>query len=72
MYLTIYFICMKTTLNIDEQLLNEAMKIVNARTKTEAVELGLKELVNRAKREKLARLFGKEPNVEQVPRRPGE
>ncbi|MDY6990835.1 MAG: type II toxin-antitoxin system VapB family antitoxin, partial [Thermodesulfobacteriota bacterium] len=35
----------KTTLVIDEELLDAAMKAVGARTKKEAVEAGLKSLV---------------------------
>lgn len=59
---------MKTTLNIDNELIKEAMEAVSARTKTEAIELGLKELINRSKRERLASLFGKEKNIS-LPRR---
>lgn len=38
---------MKTTVVIDDDLMSEAMKASKARTKREAIELGLKELVRR-------------------------
>lgn len=41
---------MRTTLDIDEQLLAEAMRVSGARTKTETIEAGLREIVRRAAR----------------------
>jgi Arc/MetJ family transcription regulator len=41
---------MRTTLDIDGALLEEAMRASGARTKTEAIEAGLRELVRRAAR----------------------
>lgn len=38
---------MKTTVVIDDELLKEAMKVTKSRTKKEAIETGLKELVRR-------------------------
>ena len=38
---------MKTTIVINDELLKEAMKVINARTKKEAIEAGLRELVRR-------------------------
>jgi Arc/MetJ family transcription regulator len=59
---------MKTTINIDENLLQEAIKISRARTKTEAIEIGLKEIIASHKRKELANLFGSQKNLS-VPRR---
>lgn len=60
---------MKTTINIDEDLLMEAIKISNARTKTEAIEIGLKEIIATHKRKELAGFFGSEKNLTPPPRR---
>ncbi|MDD5095502.1 MAG: type II toxin-antitoxin system VapB family antitoxin [Dehalococcoidia bacterium] len=38
---------MKTTIDINDALLDQAMKVTGARTKREAVEAGLKELVRK-------------------------
>ena len=38
---------MKTTIVIDDDLLKEAMKVSRSKTKREAVETGLRELVRR-------------------------
>lgn len=68
MYLYGYNIHMKTTINIKDDLLKEAMKISGAKTKTEAVEIGLKEIISSNNRKRLANLFGSEKNVT-LPRR---
>lgn len=44
---------MRTTLDIDGRLLREAMRRARARTKTETVERGLKELINAERRRSL-------------------
>ena len=48
----------KTTLVIDEELLDAAMKAVGARTKKEVVEAGLKSLVRDRNREALRKGLG--------------
>lgn len=50
---------MRTTLDIDVRLLRDAMRRSGARTKTEAVERGLQELINLAKLGYLRTLRGK-------------
>ena len=50
---------MRTTLDIDEQLLKEAMARSKVRTKTEAVERGLQELIHAERRRRLWSLRGK-------------
>lgn len=49
---------MRTTLDIDGRLLKEAMARAGTRTKTEAVERGLQELINAERRRSLIRLRG--------------
>jgi Arc/MetJ family transcription regulator len=48
----------KTTVQIDESLLAEAIKTLGAKTKKEAIEAGLKYLVKRKNREALRRELG--------------
>ena len=50
---------MRTTLDIDERLLREAMTRARASTKTEAVERGLQELINAERRRSLLLARGK-------------
>jgi Arc/MetJ family transcription regulator len=38
---------MKTTVEIDDDLIREAMKALNVRTKREAIETGLREVLRR-------------------------
>jgi len=61
--------CMKKTLHIDEQLLNEAKSASGAKTDTEAVRLGLEALIRRRAYERLRALRGSEPGARDVPRR---
>ncbi len=50
---------MRTTLTIDEELLNEAKELSGARTKKEAIEVALEEFIRRRKAKKLLELEGK-------------
>ena len=59
---------MRTTLNLDEDLVEEAMAVTGARSKTVVVHLGLRALVEAAARHRLAALAGKIPDV-RAPRR---
>jgi len=49
---------MRSTIDIDEKLLDEAKALTKAKTKKEVVNLSLKELIRKKKRERLAGLFG--------------
>ena len=60
---------MRTTLNIDEELLEEARRLSGAATKTETVERGLRALVAQEAARRLARLAGRHPEMEVVRRR---
>jgi Arc/MetJ family transcription regulator len=48
----------KTTVQIDESLLEEATRAIGAKTKKEAIEAGLKYLVKRQNREALRKELG--------------
>jgi len=49
---------MITNIDIDEDLVAEAMKLSGARTKREAVDRALREMVSRAKRPRLRDVWG--------------
>ncbi len=50
---------MRTNIVIDDELMEEALKVSGARTKREAVELGLRTLVRLARQSRLRRYRGK-------------
>lgn len=60
---------MRTTLNIDDQLLDEAQRITGMSEKAALVREGLRALIERESARRLARLGGSEPQLESVPRR---
>ena len=60
---------MKKTLNIDDELLKEAMDACGAITGTETVRLGLEALVRNAAYKRIKAFRGSEPNATDVPRR---
>ncbi len=50
---------LRTNIELDEKLVDEAMKLTHKKTKKELVNYALKELVSRIKRKKLLELEGK-------------
>ncbi|MDP1680209.1 MAG: type II toxin-antitoxin system VapB family antitoxin [Burkholderiales bacterium] len=60
---------MRTTLNIDDQLLDEAQRITGVTEKASLVREGLRALIERESARRLARLGGSEPQLEPIPRR---
>jgi Arc/MetJ family transcription regulator len=62
-------VCMKKTLNIDDELFEQAKSACGAGTDTETVRLGLEALVRHAAYERLRALRGTEPHAQDVPRR---
>ncbi|TDY02874.1 type II toxin-antitoxin system VapB family antitoxin [Thiohalophilus thiocyanatoxydans] len=60
---------MRTTLNIDDQLLDEARRITGMTEKAALVREGLRALIERESARRLAQLGGSEPQLESVPRR---
>jgi Arc/MetJ family transcription regulator len=62
-------VCMKTTMNLRDELVKEAMAATGIREKTALVHLGLEELVQRAARERLIKMGGSDPSAKLPPRR---
>ena len=60
---------MRTTVNIDDQLLAEAMRISGMTEKAALVREGLRALIERESARRLARLGGSEPQLESISRR---
>lgn len=60
---------MRTTLNIDDQLLEEAQRLTGISEKTALVREGLRALIERESARRLAKLGGSEPQLKPVPRR---
>jgi len=59
----------RTTLNIDDDLLNEAQRLTGLASKAELVRAGLQALIERESARRLARLGGSEPQLQSMPRR---
>ncbi|MBI4745298.1 MAG: type II toxin-antitoxin system VapB family antitoxin [Deltaproteobacteria bacterium] len=60
---------MRTTLNIEDELLNKAQKLTGIHEKTFLVRLGLEALIARESAKRLAKLGGTEKGLKPVPRR---
>ena len=60
---------MRTTLNIDDQLLAEAQRITGVSEKVALVREGLRALIERESARRLARLGGSEPQLKPIHRR---
>ena len=63
------YICMRTTLNLDDALMAEALRLTGLDEKTAVVHEGLRALIAREKARRLARLGGSEPQLGVPPRR---
>lgn len=68
---TLYFedLSMRTTLNIDDQLFEEAARLTGVKEKTTLLRESLKALIQRESARRLALLGGSEPQAEKIPRR---
>jgi Arc/MetJ family transcription regulator len=68
-----YHLCilmrMRTTLNIDDQILEKASKLTGISEKTALVRLGLETLIAKESAKRLALLGGSEKDLKQIPRR---
>jgi len=69
MYIKAIFIHMKTTLNIDNEILKKASKLTGITGKTSLVRLGLEALIARESARRLAELGGTEKSLRPIPRR---
>jgi Arc/MetJ family transcription regulator len=63
------FICMRTTLNIDDQALAKAAKLTGVKEKTSLVKMGLEALIALESAKRLADLGGSEKQLRPIPRR---
>ena len=63
---------MRTTINLDEQLLGEAQRITGMTERTALIHEGLRALIQRESARRLARLGGSEPQLQAQPRRRGK
>ncbi len=60
---------MRTTINIDDELLKEARRITGVEGRTDLIHEGLRALIERESARRLARLGGSEAHLHPVPRR---
>jgi Arc/MetJ family transcription regulator len=69
MHQSCIFLCMRTTLNIDDALLRRAARLTGINEKTSLVRAGLEALVARASARRLAELGGTEASLAPIRRR---
>ena len=69
MYRSYILICMKTTLNIDDELLRTAAGLTGIAEKTALVRMGLEALVARESARRLAEMGGSQPRLRPIRRR---
>jgi len=62
---------MRTTLNIENNLIDKATKLTGIKEKTALVKLGLEALIARESARRLARLGGTQKQLQKIPRRKG-
>lgn len=60
---------MRTTVNLDDALLDEAQRVTGLTERTALIREGLKALIERESARRLARLGGTEPRLKAIPRR---
>lgn len=60
---------MRTTINIDDELLKKASILTGIEEKTSLVRLGLKALIAQQSAKRLAKLGGTEKKLRHIPRR---
>ena len=60
---------MRSTLNIDDKILEKASRLTGVKEKTTLVRLGLEALIARESSKRLAKLGGTETDLNPIPRR---
>lgn len=60
---------MRTTLNIEDSLIDKASKLTGIKEKTALVKLGLQALIAKESGKRLAKLGGTEKQLKPIPRR---
>ena len=63
---------MRTTLNIEDNLIEKASQLTGIKEKTALVKLGLEALIARESARRLARLGGTQEQLKAIPRRRDE
>lgn len=63
---------MRTTINIDDELLAKAIKLMGPVDRTAVLSEGLKALIERESAKRLARMGGAQPALKPAPRRAAE
>ncbi len=69
MHILCILICMRTTLNIDDNMLNKASRLTGIKEKTSLVRLGLQALIAQESSKRLSKLAGTEKKLRVIPRR---
>lgn len=69
MHIRCILIHMRTTLNIDDDVLEKASRLTGIKEKTALVRLGLEALIARESSKRLAKLGGTEKDLRPIPRR---
>jgi hypothetical protein len=60
---------MRTTLNIEDRLIDKAAQLTGIKEKTSLVRLGLEALIAKESSKRLAKLGGTEKKLDMIPRR---
>lgn len=60
---------MRTTLNIDDDILRKAIQLTGVQEKTALIRMGLESLIAQETRRRLAALGGTEKHLKPIPRR---
>lgn len=60
---------MRTTINLDDELLAQAIKLAGPLDRSAVIHEGLRALIQRESAKRLARLGGSEPALKAAPRR---
>ena len=60
---------MRTTLNIDDEILEKASRLTGIKEKTALVRTGLEALIASESAKRLAKLGGTEKDIQSIPRR---
>jgi Arc/MetJ family transcription regulator len=62
----------RTTINLDDHLIDEAQRLTGTKERTALIHEGLRALIERESARRLARLGGSEPQLQPSPRRRSE
>lgn len=68
-YNSCILICMRTTINLDDELLAKAMQITGVKEKTRLLHMGLEEIVRSEAIRRIVALRGKIKGAKAAPRR---